>query len=135
MSYQCRAVLPAQSPPYLACAEKDEVLHHKHLLYGFDAAVVKGQCVVVEGVTDVWRLGAGAVATFGKKYTAEQVVMIANNFEKVFRLFDADANEDDQLEWDLVGAGCDVETIHLYRGDPGQLKDYEAAGLMYEMGF
>ena len=134
VSYQCRAVHLDQSPPYMACAEKDEVLHHKHLVYGFDAAVPKGQCVVVEGITDVWRLGAGAVATFGKKYTKQQILMIANNFEKVYVMLDADVDTD-ELEWDLSDCACDFETIDLSHGDPGALADYQAAGLMNELGF
>lgn len=44
------------------------------VLYGADeAARIAGPVVVVEGVTDVWRVGPGAVARFGKRLSGEHL--------------------------------------------------------------
>ena len=135
VSYQCRSTAPDHNPPYKACAKTDELVHHKHILYGFDFAVPKNRCVVVEGITDVWRLGPGAVATFGKGFTPEQIRVLVNNFETIYRLFDTDANQEDQLEKSLSDAGIDPYTVNLSHGDPGQLTDGQAEELMKDIGF
>jgi len=139
VSFQCRASHPNQSPPYLACAEKDEIVHHKHILYGFDQAVSKNKCIVVEGITDVWRLGKGAVATFGKKYTKEQIQMLANNFNEIFIFSDSDTSHDkddpESLEESLALLGIQTETIWLEKEDPGSLTNKQAQKLMGDLGF
>jgi len=138
VTFQCRAIFPEQSPPYLACADRDEVIHHKHTVYGFDYAIPYKQCVVVEGITDVWRLGKGAVATFGKKYTKEQLLLLANSFDRVFVLMDPDVdNPEHDLTEPLVQLGIEAETIWIdpNKGDPGSWPDQDAKLLMKDLGF
>lgn len=60
---------------YISAPPENEKIPHKQTLYGIDHAV--NAIVVCEGPTDVWRLGAGAVATFGLKVTPQQVLMIS----------------------------------------------------------
>lgn len=76
VSYQGRDVTGKQKLRYKACSLEKEVIHHKNTLYGIDNC--KDSIVVVEGITDVWRLGYGAVCTFGIKYTTSQLRMIAS---------------------------------------------------------
>jgi DNA primase len=136
VSFQTLA--PSHSPPYLGCEEKKEIIPHKHLVYGFDYAVEKGRCVLVEGVTDVWRLGAGAVATFGKVWTQEQVNLICNNFDKVFVMLDSDVPKGDskKLAQNISAHGCwSVDIIGLEEGDPGDLSPEKAQEIMKDMGF
>ncbi len=45
------------------------------VLYGGDAAVGKS-IVIVEGASDVWAYGPGAVATFGKSVSREQLSLL-----------------------------------------------------------
>jgi hypothetical protein len=114
------------------------LFEHKHLVYGFDYAVEKRRCVVVEGVTDVWRLGAGAVATFGKVWTQEQVTLICNNFDKVFVMLDSDVPKKDskKLAHNISAHGCwSVDIIGLEEGDPGDLSPEEAKEVMGDLGF
>ena len=70
------------------------------LLYGLPGAM-KSRCpaVIVEGVTDVWRLGPGAVALFGKSASKSQVSLIATHFanRQICIMLDADA-ADEALE-------------------------------------
>jgi hypothetical protein len=50
------------------------------LLYNFDRAVHKPFVVVVRGVTDVWRIGDWAVATFGTTLTPDQHALIEEHW-------------------------------------------------------
>ena len=58
---------------YKACPLKYARANYKDMLYGADLAAHKESVVVVEGVVDAWKLGPGAVATFGTGFTAAQV--------------------------------------------------------------
>ena len=60
---------PDDVPKYLSC----KGLKKSQLLYGLPAAVgLQDAVVVVEGPTDMWRLGPGAVALFGKDMSLHQ---------------------------------------------------------------
>jgi hypothetical protein len=47
-----------------------------HYLYGFDNATRYKTIVRVEGVSDVWSIGLGSVATFGSSLSTEQAQMM-----------------------------------------------------------
>jgi DNA primase len=136
VSFQCLA--PTRNPPYLGCKEEKEIIPHKHLVYGFDYAVEKRKCVLVEGVTDVWRLGAGAVGCFGTGWTQEQVNLICNNFDKVIVLLDAEVPQKDKnkLAQNILAHGVwAVDIIDLKKGDPADLSAEQAAEMMADFGF
>jgi DNA primase len=60
---------PDSVPKYLSC----KGMKKSQLLYGLPAALGSQRAVVVcEGPTDVWRLGPGAVALFGKDMSLPQ---------------------------------------------------------------
>lgn len=62
---------------YISAKPEQEVICHKHLLYGEDLA---GQAiVVVEGPLDVWAIGPGAVAIMGLQTTQEQIERIGRH--------------------------------------------------------
>lgn len=92
VSYQGRDITGRSPLRYRACAKERETRDHKTCLYGYDEAVASGydKVVVVEGITDVWRIGVGAVATFGIEYTAAQRLLLARTFKSVAVLFDED---------------------------------------------
>jgi hypothetical protein len=134
VSYQGRDITDRSELKYKACREEDEVRPHKHCLYGYDN-VVGDSVVVVEGVTDVWRLGDGSVATFGIKYTQEQVALLLR-FKRVFILFDGEEQAQEQarlLAIALYSEDRHVEIVELSGGDPGEMKQEDADGLMREL--
>ena len=143
VSYQGRDITGESELKYKACREEDEVRHHKHCLYGIDN-VSGDSVVVVEGVTDVWRLGDGAVGTFGIKYTQEQVALLLR-FKRVFILFDQKRDDEEggeeeqaqdqarKLSIALYSEDRHVEIIELSGGDPGEMKQEDADGLMKEL--
>ncbi len=60
---------------YISADPEDETLPLKSDLYG--SWLAKDSVVVVEGPTDAWRIGPGAVATYGLSCTPAQVAAIA----------------------------------------------------------
>lgn len=56
---------------YISASEDEEAIPHKKLLYGEDFA--RHAIIVNEGPINVWRIGPGAVATFGSGYSIEQL--------------------------------------------------------------
>ena len=141
VSYQTRDITNHHPQKYLACHQEEEIIQHQHCIYGLDQATNR-RCVVVEGITDVWRLGPGAVATFGISFTKQQARLIAINFNKVFIMFDSDSQAQEKAEelGFLIGSAFNnpVEVINLPflidETDPGDLPQDEANALMKEIG-
>jgi hypothetical protein len=141
VSYQCRDVTGKSLQKYLACHQEDEIIQHQHCIYGLDQTSHK-KCIIVEGITDVWRLGPGAVATFGISFTKQQARLIAMNFNRVFIMFDNEPQAQEQAEnlGFLIGSsfGNIVEVINLPflidEIDPGELPQNTADEIMSEIG-
>jgi len=143
VSYQCRDITGKHSKKYLACCQEDEIIQHQHCVYGLDQASQRGKtCLVVEGITDVWRLGPGAIATFGTGFTKQQARLIAMNFGRIFILFDSEPQAQEQAEklGFLIGSSFSniVEVINLPflidEIDPGDLPQDTANEIMKEIG-
>lgn len=137
VSWQCRDVTGNSAVKYLAQQENKELVNNKDTLYGIDQAVGKS-CVVVEGVTDVWRMGPGAVATFGIKYRPTQVSMLLQNFEQFHVLFDpADPQAQIQansLANDLAAFGGKVKLWQPETElDPGDFAQDDADAFMRDV--
>jgi len=70
VSWTTRAIGAAQ-PRYISASPEQETIEHKNLLYGADLA--NHGIVVVEGPTDAWAIGPGAVATMGLEVSSTQL--------------------------------------------------------------
>lgn len=70
VSWTTRAIRP-NDLRYFSASEEQEILNHKHLLYGEDYC--RHSICCVEGPTDAWAIGPGAVATLGTGFSMEQV--------------------------------------------------------------
>jgi len=140
VSYQCRDITGKGSQKYLACHQDEEIKQHQHCIYGLDHA--SDNCIIVEGITDVWRLGIGAVATFGISFTKQQAQLIAMNFKRAFIMFDSDPQaqeQADQLGFLINAAFTNyVEIVNLPflidDIDPGDLSQDIADEIMKEIG-
>ena len=134
VSYQGRDITGRDDPKYRACPGDLEVIPHKHVLYNIDNAG-DGPLVVVEGITDVWRLGDRAVATFGTKFTWPQVKMMAR-YRKVYILYDSEHTAQNQARdicLSLTSLTVQASVVHLPVGDPGDLSNEQARQYMEEM--
>jgi hypothetical protein len=137
MSFQGRDVTGESELPYKACTMDNEKRHHKHCLYGMDLAISES-VLVVEGITDVWRMGIGAVATFGIKYTEAQVLLLYHHFRRIYVMFDETEKQAQDMAKQLVHQLCTMgrkcEHIQLdINHDPGDLSDKDAQYVMREL--
>lgn len=60
---------------YISASPSQEAIAHKTLLYGEDYA--SNAIIIVEGPISAWRIGPGAVATFGLNVSTEQTYRMA----------------------------------------------------------
>jgi len=134
VSWQTRDITDRQKAKYLPCPKEQELLHHKQLLYGFDQARWK-TVVVVEGITGVWRLGPGAIATFGVEYTPSQLLLL-QSFDQVMIFYDGDEPGQDAAEkmaMELTGIGREVEIWQPFSYDSGDMPQEKADEIMKEV--
>ena len=131
VSFQTRDITSKHSLRYISCPEKREILQHKHIFYQAIPTKEIDTCICVEGVTDAWRFGYGAIAVFGIKYTKFQVREISKRFNKVFVIFDDDPQaiiQARKLSSELAFRGVDAEPITI-QGDPGDMSQADADSL------
>ena len=123
---------------YMTCPKELEVVFHKSVVYGMDQAQPFGKAVVVEGLFDVWKLGPGAVHTFGTSWSQAQLASLST-LKQVFVMFDSEAGAQRagrELAAALAGLGVRVSLIDPEDAkDPGEWPLDKARSVMRELGF
>ncbi len=133
LSFVGRDITGKSILPYKNSSEKFCIRDPKKCLYNIDS-VIQEKAVVVEGIFDAWRIGDGAVATFGDQYTHEQIRLF-KNLKRVFVLYDADATHISyKLASDLSAIVKEVKVIELSEGDPDKLTEDDVRALRKEIG-
>lgn len=135
VSYTCRGII-GQKIRYLTCAAKNETVPSKEILYGLDMCRGSKRIVVVEGCVDVWKLGAGSVATFGTKFTKKQMQLL-QKFKQIILVSDNDMagqNAWEKLQHNLGHQKTKVITLKE-ANDAGELKQQDADYFMKTLGF
>lgn len=114
---------------YLHLSIENSIIDPKRMVYNIDS--VNGTALIVEGVTDVWRIGDGTVATMGTEYVEEQIeLLLKKGVTKAFVLFDSDATgKGEKLANQLSGSIDHVELLELESGDPDELSKQEVLDL------
>lgn len=128
-----RSIQSETNPKYKMSDNKDILISPKSLLYGIH--LVENFCVVVEGPTDVWRLGPGAVGLLGMDWTKEQLHQLIK-IPRRFIMLDPEENAQKR-------AYMLAESLSLFPGvtevvsdlscDPGDLPQFEAESIMKEL--
>lgn len=134
VSYQGRDVTGKAENPYKACPKDQEIVDHKDTLYNVDST--GSSALVVEGIFDAWRLGDGAVATFGVGFSWSQVEMMAARYRRVVLLYDGEPKAQARarrIVLALAALGVESKNALLRRGDPAELSPDEAARLKEEL--
>jgi len=112
---------------YKHLSNEKSIVPIKKTLYNIDSISEGDSIIIVEGITDVWRLGEPAIATMGIQYTQEQVEMILNKKpSKVIVLFDSEdkaIKQAERLANQLSLFISDVNVIELDEGDPCDLSE------------
>lgn len=127
VSFVCRDYTGRQEIRYMTATRDEEQVCHKDILYNLDSSPDFPTAVlVVEGITDVWRIGQGCVATFGTTVTPAQVRLLAGLRKPVYILFDAEPEAQQkalQLQNQLLLLGAEAYILELPAGvaDPGEL--------------
>jgi len=128
-----RDVTGKQSPKYKNLSNEEALVPMKDCLYNIDS--VGDKIIIVEGPTDVWRIGEGSVATMGVEYTSKQISLIASKeIKEAFILYDSDATKKaEKLANTLSIFVPKVEIINLESGDPADMKEEEVIQLRKEL--
>jgi len=127
VSWTTRAVGGKVQPRYISAAPAEEAVPHKSLVYGLDFC--RDSIVVVEGPTDVWRIGPGAGPLMGAAYTPSQVKLIAQ-IPRRFILLDRDAYRvARRLAGELGAFPGRTVLLESRAEDPGTLGERELARL------
>ena len=132
VSYQARSINPKNEMRYLFCPKSMELINPKDILYG-NPEYWSDIGICVEGVTDVWRLGPCAFATFGVNYSRKQLKLMTMLFKKIYVLYDDDKaglEAGYKLVNELNTYGVETERIHIGGGDPADLSQEEADKLV-----
>ncbi|KXH69796.1 MAG: hypothetical protein AM326_01615 [Candidatus Thorarchaeota archaeon SMTZ-45] len=133
VTYTTRDVTGKARIPYIHCSKVLSILHPKDTLYNIDT--VEDTALVLEGVTDVWRMGDGAVATMGDKFTGKQVALL-KNLKRCFILYDTEdeAQENaERLAFNLSVTVPDVHVLGLEEGDPADISPEDAKSIRREI--
>jgi 5S rRNA maturation endonuclease (ribonuclease M5) len=125
VSFVAADILRQGAIPYIDASAEESAIKPKHCLYNVDS--VKKTMIVVEGVTDVWRIGDGAVATLTSNPSKEQILAILKKKpKKVVVMYDPDAEDKGQrLADQLSGLIPSVKKVVLDSGDPADMTDSE----------
>lgn len=75
VSWTTRSIGEAAKLRYISAPSTDESTSIKDTLYGLD--YVRHAVIVTEGPTDVWKIGPGAVCTFGMNVSLQQLRQLA----------------------------------------------------------
>ncbi len=117
---------------YLDCPRDRAVVYNKHLLYGLDG--VGDQVVLVEGVTDKWRMGSDAVAMFGKNWSLKQLILLHDRArgKRLKVLLDMDAMREGRKLYCRLCELFDLVTLWDEYGvkDPAELGREEVEGIL-----
>lgn len=130
LSFTARDVTGHDNPPYRNCPNEEALVDTRELVYNIDNAD-SPDVLIVEGVTDVWRIGDNTVATLGIKYTPMQVLSLTR-YRRCFILYDAEdqaQQQADRLSKDLNTVVHEVINLQLPKGDPADLSDDDVKAL------
>lgn len=140
VSFTSRDITDQQEPKYRHASPSESAMSPKRLIYNSDTLTTGSDAILVEGPTDVWKLGNNTVSLLGLKYTEDQIIILMNKkIRNLFILFDNDKpgkKEARKIAKVLSPLVKRVEIITLETAsDPGSLKTEEAKIIKRELGF
>jgi len=132
VSFQTRSLSTDAEVKYMACPQERELIEHQTILYGKN---FQKKMLCVEGITDVWKLGDRAFATFGIDFTTFQVRWMKKLCDEIIVLFDPDPQAIEQankLVDILLYKGLKARKVHIDQ-DPGSMSQEEANYLVKQL--
>jgi DNA primase len=128
VSYQGRAINETTKPKYRMLENENSLEDPRELVYGLHR-VPKNAVVIVEGVTGVWRIGPGTVATFGIDWDRKQAALL-RRFQHRFIIFDPEPKAQqraEELAKVLSLFPGHTELVYGFRTDPGEFPAHTVA--------
>jgi hypothetical protein len=125
VSWTTRAICDGVKAKYINARPEQEAVPAKSLLYGEEYA--RGSVIVVEGPTDCWAVGPGAVATMGLSCTKAQILRISKYAKRCICF---DNSPDAQRRAERLAVALSIlpgETLRceLNAPDPGSASERE----------
>lgn len=101
------------------------------LLFNFDTALSYETIILVEGVFDAIKTGRNSVATFGKKISENQLLLLTKHWQSVVLLWDSDANLDQVRITEYLRRFVRVKLGQLpFGSDPGGMDHSELVSVI-----
>lgn len=121
---------------YRAAPVEESYVPVSEVVYGADH--VHGTALIVEGPTDVWRMGFGAVALLGMETSESKIKsLLALDADQYYVMLDAEPEAQRRafrLAHTLSKHQRKVELLKLVSGDPAELSIEEATNFRLELG-
>lgn len=134
VSYTCRDWTGEQKERYKHPFLEACKIPASSTLYNMDT-VKRRRCLILEGPTDVWRMGDECISIQGIEYTKEQIRYLSDmKLEKTVIMFDAGKEEQARkLANVLTHFVPTVQVASLPSGDPGELSDMDAVKIKLQL--
>lgn len=138
VSWTARDITGKSDLRYLTLPIEESVVDPKTIFYNCDNSRGK-RVAIVEGPTDVWRMGDGFICSFGTSVTQVQINFLARNYREVFLVFDPEPIAQERArhyaESLAVIGGIDVWIIDTeLDSDPGDMSEKHVRKLRRELG-
>lgn len=129
VSFTSRDITGLSDAKYKAAPDEIAIRPGADVVYNLDNA--GDRIALVEGPMDVWRIGPGAVAMLGTKFTEEQLVLIASRRpSRVYVVYDSGAVDiAEDLGTRMARLVPRVDYLWLDDGDPDTMKPADLAHL------
>lgn len=136
VAYTGRTLSSSVKPRWKMTKDSEMSTDPKKLIYGIEKVNPDKGVLIVEGPSDVWRMGPGAVGLLGIDWQVEQAGLL-RQFKRRFILFDnqdvAQKRAEELGRW-FAGLPGETEIITGIKSDPGDLNPAEADNIMKELG-
>jgi len=135
VSFTARDITDRSDIKYRDLQPEKSIIPVKKCLYNIDKA--GKNVVIVEGASDVWRIGSGAVATMTTQYSNSQIdKLLEHEIKSAFIMYDGEelATQKAYNLADRLSGFLDyVEVIEIEDGDPGELTSADIKHLRKEL--
>ncbi len=133
VSYTARDYTGQRDPRYQHPFLEACIVPPSSCIYNIDT--VSDKCIILEGPTDVWRMGPETVSVQGIETTKEQIRYFAQKgIKKAWVMFDAGKRDKaEKVAIELDNYIPKVKMVNLDYGDPGELTDAEAMKIKYHL--
>lgn len=134
VSYTARDYTGQRDPRYRHPFLEACIIPPSSCIYNIDTVKNK-RAIIVEGPSDVWRMGSETISLQGIKYTKEQIRYLAEmELDFVAVMYDAGKEEEaHSLANEIAPFSKTTKVISLDEGDPGDLSPSEAVKIKYQI--